>query len=75
MTGKTPSLRPAEMINVLEKAGFRVVRQSGGHVIMFREGMLRPIPVPIHPGSLKRALQNKILKESGISDEELEKLI
>ncbi len=75
MSGGLPALRPDELIKALEKAGFHVVRQSGGHVIMYKKGLPRPIPVPKHPKELKRALQNKIIKEAGITPGELKKFL
>ena len=74
MSRRIKTLRPQELIRVLEKAGFTQKRQTGSHVIMGREGM-RSIPVPVHPWALKRPLQIAILKQAGLSDEEVEKLL
>ena len=71
MNKELPPLKPAELIKALEKAGFYIVRQSGSHVIMYKEGLLRPVPIPKHPKELKKGLQGKILKEAGITPEEL----
>ena len=61
------SLRPREMIRALERAGFEVVRHTGSHAVLHREGMPRPIPVPVHPGHLKRGLQERIMRQAGLT--------
>ena len=70
MTDKLPILKPAEMIKALEKAGFIIVRTTGSHVIMWKEGLLRPIPIPLHSKELKRSLQTKIIKEAGFTHDQ-----
>ena len=75
MSQKVPILKPAEMVNALEKAGFYIVRQTGSHIIMYKKGLPRPIPIPIHSGELKRNLQNHIIKEAGLTTEEFLKLL
>jgi len=75
MGQKLPALTPAAMVRALQKAGFRVVRQSGSHVIMYKEGLPRPIPVPVHSKELKHNLQNRIIKEAGLTIEEFRKFL
>ncbi|OGO15582.1 MAG: hypothetical protein A2Z02_05785 [Chloroflexi bacterium RBG_16_48_7] len=70
MTQKMPSLKPSEIIRALEKAGYRVVRHTGSHAILWKEGITRPIPVPVHPGELKRDLLSKIFKEAGFTEDQ-----
>jgi len=68
-------MKPAEMVNALKKAGFEEVRQTGSHIIMWKAGLSRTIPVPLHNRVLKRTLQNKIIKEAGFSEEEFLKYL
>jgi predicted RNA binding protein YcfA (HicA-like mRNA interferase family) len=75
MIPRLSTLRPAEMIKALEKAGLFVARQTGSHVIMYKEGLPRPIPVPRHPKGLKWSLQYKIIKEAGLTPEEFSKFL
>ncbi len=75
MSQKIPILKPADMVKTLKKAGFYIVRQTGGHIIMYKKGVPRPIPIPIHPRELKRNLQNHIIKEAGLTAEEFLKLL
>ncbi len=70
MSPRLPELTPAQMIRALQRAGFVEVRQTGSHCIMYRPGLTRTIPVPRHPGSLKRRLQERIIKEAGFTLEE-----
>ncbi len=70
MSQRLPTLTPAELIKTLEKAGFNIVQQSGSHVIMHKEGLLRPIAIPKHPKALKRNLQHRIIKEAGFTAKE-----
>ena len=75
MSQRLPALKPDELINALHKAGFYIVRQTGSHVIMHKEGLLRPIPVPKHAKELKRGLQSRIIKEAGFTIEEFSKFL
>lgn len=75
MTQKLPALKPTEIIKALEKAGFKIVRQSGSHAILWKEDLPRPIPIPIHSKELKRDLQNRIIKEAGFTVEQFASLL
>jgi predicted RNA binding protein YcfA (HicA-like mRNA interferase family) len=74
MSRRIKSLRPLELIQLLEKAGWTQKRQTGSHVILVKEGR-RSIPVPVHPKALKRDLQMAIIKQAGLTPEEVEKLL
>jgi predicted RNA binding protein YcfA (HicA-like mRNA interferase family) len=75
MPQKLPALKPAEMIKALDKAGFKIVRQTGSHAIMWKPGLKRPIPVPIHQKELKRTFQTKIIKQAGLTPEQFRDLL
>lgn len=75
MAQKLPVLKTEEMIKALEKAGLSIVRQTGSHVIMHKQGLPRPVPVPKHAKELKRKLQNKIIKEAGLTPEEFSRFL
>ncbi len=62
--------RPEELIRVLERAGFAIVRQRGSHVrLSHADG--RVVTVPVHPGrEIGRGLLHKILRDAEISVEE-----
>ncbi|MCX6750689.1 MAG: type II toxin-antitoxin system HicA family toxin [Candidatus Pacearchaeota archaeon] len=72
---KLPQITAGELIKILEKIGFNVIRQKGSHVfIKHSDG--RTTVIPNHPGEkLDRGLLNKILrKDIQISREEFDRL-
>jgi len=46
--GRVPPVKPADAIRIFEQLGFVVARRKGSHIVMKREGALRPIVVPDH---------------------------
>jgi predicted RNA binding protein YcfA (HicA-like mRNA interferase family) len=46
---RLPMLKPEQVLNALEKAGFQMVRQRGSHVRL-RHGDGRVVTVPVHSG-------------------------
>lgn len=69
---KLPVLSGEELIKVLRKAGFEVVRQRGSHVSL-QKGNYRTV-VPLHY-ELSRGALLGILKQCGLSREDLIKLL
>jgi predicted RNA binding protein YcfA (HicA-like mRNA interferase family) len=76
MSRHLPAISGRELIRALQRAGFVVLRQRGSHVSLERrsaEGYWRTI-VPLHreirPGTL-----SDILKQTGLSKEELQSLL
>ena len=70
-----PKLRPAKPVEVkrlLEKLGFRFLRQSGSHAV-YRHPNGRWTTVPIHRGKdvAKGTLRN-IIKDTGLTVEEFQ---
>jgi predicted RNA binding protein YcfA (HicA-like mRNA interferase family) len=56
-----------DLKRLLEKSGFKHVRTSASHFIIWKEGMPRPIPVPVHGSKdIGKGLLNKILKQAGL---------
>jgi predicted RNA binding protein YcfA (HicA-like mRNA interferase family) len=75
MSGRLPGVRAKEIIRALEKAGFEIQRQSGGHVSMRHPDTRRTTVVPVHSRELPRWLLKKIIKDAGLSEEEFRKLL
>jgi len=69
---RLPVLSGAELTRLLERAGFRAVRQRGSHVSL-QKGHYRAV-VPLHDELAKGTLLG-ILKQCGLSRQDLEKLI
>ena len=71
MTPKLPSLRSIELIAILEKKGFRKVRQSGSHVIL-KHSDGRRTTVPVHKGkTIGKGLLRQILRDTGLRLEDI----
>lgn len=69
---KLPVLSGDELIWLLKRAGFRVVRQKGSHVSL-QKGEYKTV-VPLHDELAKGTLLG-ILKQCGLSREDLLKLM
>ena len=72
---KLPSLTPQKIINALEKKGFVVDRIKGSHHIYYHPETKRRVVVPLHTKDLPRGTLLEILKQAGISKEELRDLL
>ena len=60
---KLPILTAQELIRILKKIGFEIIRQKGSHVFLAHEDG-RTTVVPVHPGEdIGRGLLRKIIKE------------
>jgi len=70
--GKLPALSGAELISLLKKEGFQVIRQKGSHVSL-QKGACRTV-VPLHDDLAKGTLLG-ILKQCGMTRENLEVLL
>lgn len=64
-----PVISGQQCIRVLEKAGYRVLRQRGSHVRLTAEGR-NPVTVPRHR-ELDRGTLRSILRAADLSVEEL----
>lgn len=66
-------MKDKKVIRLLEKEGFRFVRQKGSHRL-YKKGELR-VTVPYHNKDLKPGTLHNILKQAGITRKELEENI
>ena len=71
MSERLPALTARQMISVLMRRGFALVRQSGSHAILRRlDG--RRVTVPIHSGrDLGRGLTRKIMRDAELTMDDL----
>ena len=65
---KLPTLSGRELIKLLEKAGFSVVRHKGSHVSL-QKGQFRTV-VPLHD-ELAKGTMLAILKQCGMTRDDL----
>jgi predicted RNA binding protein YcfA (HicA-like mRNA interferase family) len=71
---KISPISAEKLIKVLEKEGFKVIRQKGSHIIMINANRNR-IVIPMHSGKdIKPGLVRAILKEAGVSREKFQKI-
>jgi predicted RNA binding protein YcfA (HicA-like mRNA interferase family) len=69
--GNLPTLKPREVVALLERLGFAEVRQRGSHK-QFRHADGRGTTVPFHAGrDISPTLLRKIAKDIGLTPEEL----
>lgn len=70
-----PSITGKDLVGVLKKAGFHVMRMKGSHhFLRHQDG--RTTVVPVHAGeTLGPGLLSKILRDCELTREELQKLL
>ena len=72
MSGKLPRVTAAEVVRVLERSGFLLVRQSGSHKI-FRNAEGKRATVPFHSGRiLHPKVLRSVLREANLTMEEFQ---
>ncbi len=72
---KLPSLTPQKIIRILEKRGFALDRARGSHRIYYHPETKKRVVVPFHKRDLPKGTLLEILKQAGISKEELRDLV
>lgn len=59
-------LTPKEMIKLLKKSEFKIVSQNGSHVKLRNTKTGKQVIVPYHSKTMKKGLEQAILKEAGL---------
>ena len=72
---KLPALTPEKVIKVLKKKGFVLDRVKGSHHISYHPETRRRVVVPLHKKDLPKGTLLEILKQAGISKDELKGLL
>ena len=72
---KLPALTPREIIKVLGKNGFELDRVKGSHHIYYHIETKRRVVVPLHKMDIPKGTLLEILKQAGISRDELRDLL
>jgi predicted RNA binding protein YcfA (HicA-like mRNA interferase family) len=67
---RLPVVSGAQLIDVLQQLGWESVRQRGSHVRLRHQDRGVSLVVPLHR-ELKRGTLNGILRDAGVSREEL----
>jgi predicted RNA binding protein YcfA (HicA-like mRNA interferase family) len=70
MTGRLPSLRPADVIRVLERNGFRLLRSTKHRT--YTDDAVPPhlVRVPYHTRDLKPKTLRSIIRQAGWTEAE-----
>ena len=68
---KLPSLTPKQLIKKLKRLGFIEDHTTGSHVVMYHHRSSRRAVIPFHLKDLKKGTLSAILREAGITREEL----
>ena len=72
---KLPILTGLELVKILEKVGFKNVRQKGSHVFLKHQDNRITI-IPVHKGKdIDRSLLSKILRDTKISPDNLKDIL
>ena len=75
MSGKLPRITADEVIHVLERAGFKLSRQSGSHKI-YKNPAGKRATIPYHKRRiLHPKVLNSILKDAELSKKDFKKLL
>ena len=72
---KLPILTGLKLVKILEKVGFKNVRQKGSHVFLKHQDNRITI-IPVHKGKdIDRSLVRKILRDTKISPDNLKDIL
>jgi predicted RNA binding protein YcfA (HicA-like mRNA interferase family) len=75
MLARLPQVRAKDIVTALEKSGFNVIRQKGSHITLHNPDNNRTTVVPMHPGEFPRPLLKKIIKDTGLSEDQFRSLL
>ncbi|MBI5289591.1 MAG: type II toxin-antitoxin system HicA family toxin [Chloroflexi bacterium] len=70
MASKLPALRPARIIRALESCGLRIIRQRGSHVVLWKEGLARPVIIAQHTKELPPSVVSDLLRQADVAADE-----
>lgn len=75
MSERLPSVRPRQLIRVLEQRGWRLARSKGSHHHFTNPESPNIVTVAVHAKDVKRGTLSGILSDAGISREEFLRLL
>lgn len=76
MAPKLPSVTGANLVRALKRAGWYEIRQQGSHIMLGHTDNPKLIVVPVHKGhDVKKGLLADILKDVGLSSDDLRRLL
>lgn len=76
MSGEIPVVKPQSVIRALEKKGFYIHHQTGGHVALrHKEDKRKRVTVPRHNKDIKSGTLVNVLKQADLGIAEFRKLL
>jgi predicted RNA binding protein YcfA (HicA-like mRNA interferase family) len=65
------NLKPQRVVKAFERAGWRIERTTGSHVILAKPGSAFILSVPVHKGKpIKQGLIRNLISVAGLSVDE-----
>ena len=71
---RLPRISGRNCVSALQKAGFKIKRQHGSHIILRRDEPFTQVVVPDHK-ELDTGTLRAILRQAGVSPEEFQELL
>jgi len=72
---RMPRVTGKDVVKALQRSGFTMVRVTGSHHHLYKEGR-QLVTIPVHPGeTLSPVLLKSILKQAGLTMDELIELL
>jgi predicted RNA binding protein YcfA (HicA-like mRNA interferase family) len=75
VSGRLPSVRPRQLIRVLEQKGWKLARSKGSHHHFTHPDSPIVVTVAIHAKDIKRGTLSGILSDAGIGRDEFLRLL
>ncbi len=72
---KLPTISPEKLARVLERSGFLLDRIKGSHHVYHNPQTQKTVVIPFHGKDLPKGILNEILKQAGITREDLAELL
>ncbi len=72
---RLPTLHPRQLVAALKRAGFIEHHQTGSHLYLWHPSRERMTSVPMHARDLKRGTAKAILKQAGLTEDEIRDLL
>ena len=71
-----PVLKPKQLLSILRKAGWEVIRQKGSHIqLKHLDKESFRVTIPYHNEDLAPGTLNSIVKQMGITKKQFEELL
>ena len=72
---RLPVCKAREVLAALRKVGFVVDHHTGSHAILYKPGHPNPVTVPIHTGDMKPGTLRRLIKDAGLTVDDISKLL